>query len=82
MRQAKNRNNRNQAYRYKSIEIIPCILPDHHRLRLILNNSINNRKPTFRWKLNNTLLSDNLVKEEIEKDIKDFLDFNENETTT
>jgi exonuclease III len=29
--------------RYKNIEIIPCIPSDHHRLRLIFNNSINNR---------------------------------------
>jgi hypothetical protein len=29
----------------------------------------------------NTLLSDNLVKEEMKKGIKDFLDFNENEAT-
>jgi hypothetical protein len=49
---------------------------------LIFNNSINNRKPTFMWKLNNTLLNDNLVKEEIKKKIKDFLEFNENEATT
>jgi hypothetical protein len=33
------------------------------------------------WKLNNTLLNDNLVKEEIKKEIKDFLEFNENEAT-
>ena len=33
--------------RYKNIEIILCILPDHHRLRLIFNKNINNRKPTF-----------------------------------
>jgi hypothetical protein len=33
---------------------------------------INNRKPTYTWKLNNTLLNDNLIKEEIKKDIKDF----------
>jgi hypothetical protein len=29
--------------RYKNIKIIPCILSDHHRLRLIFNNNINNR---------------------------------------
>ena len=34
------------------------------------------------YKLNNTLLNDNLVKEEIKKEIKDFLEFNENEGKT
>ena len=53
--------------RYKNIEIIPCILSDNHRLRLIFNNNINNTKPTFMWKLNNTLLNDTLVKEGIKK---------------
>jgi hypothetical protein len=58
--------------RYKNIEIIPCILSDHHELRLIFNNIINNRKSIFTWKLNNTLLNDNLVKEEIRKRLKTF----------
>jgi hypothetical protein len=53
--------------RYKNIEVIPCILSDHHGLRLTFNNSINNRKPTFMWKLNNTLLNDTSVKEEKER---------------
>jgi hypothetical protein len=34
------------------------------------------------WKLNNNLPKDKLVKEEIKKEIKDFLEFNENEDTT
>jgi hypothetical protein len=68
--------------RYKNIEIIPCILSDHHELKLIFNININNRKPTYTWKLNNTLLNDYLVKEEIKEEIKDFLEFNENEATT
>jgi hypothetical protein len=33
------------------------------------------------WKLNNTLLIDYLAKEEIKKDIKIVLEFNENEST-
>ena len=28
--------------RYENIEIVPCILSDHHGLRLIFNNNINN----------------------------------------
>jgi exonuclease III len=57
---------------YKNIEIVPCILSDHHGLRLIFNNNINNRKPTFTWKMNNTLLNYTLAKEGIKKEIKDF----------
>ena len=39
--------------RYKKTEIIPCVLSDHHGLRLVFNNNENNRKPTHTWKLNN-----------------------------
>jgi exonuclease III len=35
---------------YKKIEIIPCILSDHYGLRLVFNNSKNNRKTTYPWK--------------------------------
>jgi hypothetical protein len=58
--------------RYKIFEIISCILSDHQGLRVMFNNNINNRKPTFTWKLNNTLLNDTLVKEAIKKEIEDF----------
>ena len=40
-------------------------------VRLIFNNKINDRKPTFTWKLNNTLLNDTLVEEVIKKEIKE-----------
>ena len=56
----------------KKIEIILCILSDHHKLRPFFNNNINNRKPTYMWELNNVLLNDNLVKEEILKKLKTF----------
>jgi hypothetical protein len=58
--------------RYKNIEIVPCILSDHDGLRLTFNNNINNRKPTFTGKLNNTLINDTLVKEGIKKKLKTF----------
>jgi hypothetical protein len=60
------------------MEIILCSLSDHHGLRLVFKNSRNYRKATYMWKLNNSLLNDNLVREEIEKEMKDFLEFNEN----
>jgi hypothetical protein len=34
------------------------------------------------WKLTNSVLIDNLVREEIKKEIKDFLEFNENVDTS
>jgi hypothetical protein len=71
-----------QASREKNTEIIPCILKDHKGLRLIFNKNITNRESKLTWKLNNTLFSAILVKEEIKKEIKDFLGFNENEATT
>ena len=38
-------------------------------------------KPTYTLKVDNTLLNDNLIKEEIKREIKDFLKFNENDDT-
>jgi hypothetical protein len=53
--------------RYRKIEIIPCILSDHHGLRLVFNNTKSIRKPTYTWKLKKALFNYNLVKEEIKK---------------
>lgn len=67
--------------RYKNIELIPCILSDHHGLKLVFNSNKNNRKPTHMWKLNSYLLNDNLFREGIKKEVKHCLEFNENEGT-
>jgi hypothetical protein len=56
--------------RNKKFETILCILSGHHGLRLVFKNSKNYKKPTYMWKLNNSLLNDNLVREEVEKEIK------------
>jgi hypothetical protein len=68
--------------RYKKIEIIPYFLSDRHNIRLVFNKQHNSRKPTYTWNLNNTLLNNTLVKAEIKKEIKAFLEFDENEATT
>jgi len=54
--------------RYRKTEIIPCILGEQHGLKLVFNNNTE-RTPTHTWKMNNALLNDNLVKEEIKKEI-------------
>jgi hypothetical protein len=58
------------------------MLSDHHQLGQIFYNNINNRKPTYMSKLENTLLNDNFVKEEIKKESKGLLEFSEDEGTT
>jgi hypothetical protein len=67
--------------KYKKIEITPCILSDHNVIKLELNNK-SSRKYSNNWKLNNTLLNDQWIREEIREEIKKFLEFNENKNTT
>jgi hypothetical protein len=68
--------------RYKKMEIILHILSDHHGLRIVFNISKNDRKPTYMWKLNKFLPNANLIKEEIKKEMKDFLECNKNVDTS
>ena len=53
--------------RYRNIEIILCILSDHHSLRLVSSSNKSNGKHTYTWTFSNALLNDSLVKEEIKK---------------
>ena len=74
--------NKINLYRHNTIEITPYILSDHHGLKLDFNNNRNNRKPTYSWILNTSPFNDHFVRGEINKEIKDFLEYNENEGTT
>jgi hypothetical protein len=65
--------------KFKTTEIIPCIISDHNEIKLDLNNKRNNRKCPETWILNNTYLKDKWVTEEIREEIKKSLEFNENE---
>lgn len=67
---------------YKKTEIAPCILSDHHRLQLAINNNRDNRKFSSSWRLKNSLVNEKCVKTEIRKENKDFLELNKNENTT
>jgi exonuclease III len=44
--------------KYKKIEIIPCILPDHNSLKLEVNNKNSSKKHANNWKLSSILLKD------------------------
>jgi hypothetical protein len=69
-------------HKYEKIEIIPCILSDHKRINLELNNKSKDKKHANNWKLNNSLLNEQWVIDERKEEIKKFLEVNENETTT
>ena len=58
-----------------------CVLLDHLGLKLKFKNNSSLRKPPNAWKLNSELLNHPWVKEEIKKEIKDFFEFNENQST-
>jgi hypothetical protein len=59
----------------------PCILSDHNAIKLELNNK-SSRKYSNNSRLNNILLNNQWIIEEIRKEIKKFLEFNENENIT
>ena len=68
--------------KFKQIEIIPSIFSDHNALRLDLNYKRKTIKNSNIWRLNNTLLNNQQIKEEIKKEIKICIETNENENTT
>jgi hypothetical protein len=68
--------------KFKKIEITPCIISDHNRIKLDLNNKRNLRKYSNTWKLNTTLLKNQWVTKVTREEIKKFLESNENENTT
>ena len=68
--------------KFKKIEIIPSIFSDHNAVRLDLNYRRKTIKKSNIWRLNNTLLNNQQITEEIEKEIKICIETNENENTT
>ena len=56
-----------QISTHKKIGIIPCILSDHHGLKLEFNSNTNCRRPTSSWILKNAQLHHHWVKEDIKK---------------
>ena len=68
--------------KFKSIEIISSIFSDHNGMKLEINHRKRNEKKLTIWRLNNMLLKNQWVNEEIKKEIKKYLETNDNEDTT
>jgi hypothetical protein len=64
--------------KYRKIEITSYILFDHNAIKLEFNNKNKSRKYVNNWNLSNTLLNYQWVIREIRKEIKRFLEVNEN----
>ena len=64
------------------IEIISSIFSDHNVMRLDINYKKKSVRNTNTWRLNNMFLNDQQVTEEFKREIKKFLETNDNENTT
>ena len=68
--------------KFKKIEIMSSIFTDHNAMRLGINYKKKSVRSTNTWRLNNTFLSNQQVTEEIKREIKKFLETNDNENMT
>ena len=67
--------------KFKKIEIISSNLSNHNVMRLEISYREKTVKNTNTWRLNNMLLNDQWITEEIKKEIKKYLETNDNENT-
>ena len=68
--------------KFRSTEIISSIFSDHNGMKLEINHRKRNEKKPTTWRLNNMLPKNQWVSEEIKKEIKKYLETNDNEDTT
>ena len=68
--------------KFKKIEIVLSIFSDHNGMRLDVNYMKKTVKNTNTWRLNNTFLNNEKVTEEIQREIKKFLETNDNGNMT
>ena len=68
--------------KFKKIEIVSSIFSNHNALRPDIDYKKKSVRNTNIWRLNNTFLNNQQVTEEIKREIKKFLETNDNENTT
>ena len=67
--------------KFKKIEIMSSVFSDHNIMRLDVNYKKKAVRNTNTWRLNNAFLNNQQVTEEIKREIKKFLETNDNENT-
>ena len=72
--------NKASLNKFKKIEII-SIFSDHNARKLEINYKKKTGKVTNMWRVNIMLLNNHWINEEIKKEIKKYLETNENENT-
>ena len=68
--------------KFKKTEIISRIFSDKNAMRLNINYKEKTAKSRKTWRLNNTFLNNQKVTEEIKREIRKFLETNDNENMT
>ena len=68
--------------KFKKIEIISSIFSDHNAMRLDISYKKKTIRNTNTWRLNNMFLNNQQVNEELKREIKKFLETNDNENMT
>ena len=68
--------------KYKKTEIVSSVFSDHNAIRLEINYKKKTVRNTNTWRLINTFLNNQQVSEDIQREIKKFLETNDNENTT
>ena len=68
--------------KFKKTEIISSIFSDHNTMRLEINYRKKTVKNTNTWRLNSEILNNQEITEEIQEEIKKYIETNDNENTT
>ena len=68
--------------KFRKIEILSSIFSDQNAMKQEISHKKNTEKHAKTWKLKNMLLNNDQVNNEVKKEIKRYIETNENEDTT
>ena len=74
--------NKSSLSKFKKIEIVSSRCSDYNAMRLEISYRKKTGKNTNTWRLNNALLNNQEITEEIQEEIRKYLEINDNKNTT